>query len=48
MIKKLLKKAGFFNNSALVIFGWLAFFASFFTPYLYGEIILKSVARVLP
>ena len=48
MVKKLLNKAGLINNPTLVIFGWLAFFASFITPQLFGEIVLKSVARVLP
>ena len=48
MVKRLFKKAGPYKKSTLAIFGWLAFFSSFFTANLTLAIFLQSVARVLP
>ena len=48
MARNLRIKAGVIKDSTLVILGWLTFLISFFIPHLVGEIILQSVARVLP
>lgn len=47
MVKQMLK-AGISNAALLTIFGWLTFIGSFFVDDLGLEIVLKSVARVLP
>lgn len=48
MVKQLRLKVGLYIESALVIFGWLAFFGSFFTTQPLWVATLQSVARVLP
>lgn len=48
MVKTVLHKAGIFNDTSLVIFGWLSFFASFFASELVSVVLLQTVARVLP
>lgn len=48
MVKKMLNTSGVFNNTTLVILGWLTFLCSFFISELYFVIPLQMIARVLP
>jgi len=48
MVKQLQLKAGPFKKSTLVIFGWLAFFGSFFVTQPLWVASLQIAARVLP